>query len=154
MSSSALKVGIDILHIKAAFLYEHHEMIEKIAYLKGHFIVNGVFCGYDGLSGFLADLFKYLVNALIEQVIGIGTFFGMLVSVGDGSKNIVQHACAAYREPAVIKGVFKAGEGTVVAGRTALLYMDKEGISFTVCGDAVHPLHMAAGLSLKPKRLP
>ena len=129
-------------------------MIEQIAYLKGHFIINSVLCGYDGLSGLLADFFEDLVNALIEQIIGIRAFLGMLVSVGDGSKNIVQHACAAYREPAVIKGVFKAGEGTVVAGRAALLYMDKKGISVTVCGDAVHPLHMAAGLSLKPKRLP
>ena len=73
-------------------------MIKEIRYLILDLLRIRVLGGNDDLCRFLAQFLKDLVQTLIEQVIGVGTFLWVFLPVADNVKYILKHPQKADEE--------------------------------------------------------
>ena len=81
----------NIIPGKALFRHQYHHMIQVIGDLIDGLHRIRVLGRDHDLGIFLTELFKYLIKSLAEQVIGIGTFLGVLAPVHDRLVDVLQH---------------------------------------------------------------
>ena len=64
---SLIKYLLDVKPLKTLICGEHHNVVKQVVYLVRKLIVIAVFSSYNGFGSFFADLFAYLIDALIKR---------------------------------------------------------------------------------------
>ena len=137
----------DVRHGDAHMDHEDHDVIHEVRDL-----IDGLFLviplgGDDDFGVLLTDLLQDLVDALLEEIGGVGTFRTALVAA---DQQVIE---ALDRELmtglALEDRVFEAGVGAEVAGRAVLFDDDDQRILVTVGRDGDDVLIVVAGRDQK-----
>ncbi|MNG19355.1 hypothetical protein D3C84_1035080 [compost metagenome] len=88
---TAIQLAHDIVQRKIPLPQQHEQMIDQIADFQTKLIIIAVLGGNDGFGGLFANFFQNLIDALLEQVRGIGTFRAFLVTLLDNLLQFTKH---------------------------------------------------------------
>ena len=129
---------LDFLQSDALLGHEHHHMVGKVRNFIDGFSPILRFGGDDDLGAFLAHLFQNLVQALLEQVSGVGAlgqvpFPAFQQSVEALIGKFLPGSTLKYR-------VVEAADFPGVAGGAVGLHLDYESVLVAVGGDGYNVL--------------
>ena len=123
----------DVLQGDAQLQHQHHDMVGQVADLvDGLGLVLGL-AGDDDLGGLLAHLLQNLVQALLEEVRGVGPLLGVGLAAGQHLHQGVQGEGVVLL--ALPQGVVEAGLRAGMAGRAVLVDPHHQGVVVAVGGD-------------------
>ena len=131
-------------------------MVEVIGDLVDDLVLARILGGDDDLGILFAQLFEHFIHAFVKEVVGIGTFFGIVPAVDDGlivlTQNIAGRCGAAGIHPGFCHLVEEAGVAACVAGGADLDDTSQQCIHVAVAVERADILEMSAGLTLDPER--
>ena len=132
-------------------------MVEVIGDLVDDLVLARVLGRDDDLGILFAQLFEHFIHALVKEVVGIGTFFGIVPAVDDRlivlAQDIAGSCRAAGAHPGFCHPVEETGVAACVAGGADLDDTGKQCIHVAVAAEGADILEMSAGLTLDPERL-
>ena len=134
------------------FCHKYHAVIQEITDLIFDLIGVRILGGDDDLRCFLSQFFQDLVNSLIEQVIGVGSFLGMHLAVLDDCENFLEDLkrIVCFFIFLLRDLVKETAPCARMAGNADLIDLCEDGVKVAIRGQAPNKLEMSAGLSLEP----
>ena len=120
------------------------DLVDRLLFVLG-------LAGDDDFGGLLADLLQDLIQALVEEVGGVGAFLGGVLAALEHVHEALQGEGAVL--VALENGVVEAGLRAGVTGGAVLVHADHQGVVVAVGGDVDDVLGVAGRLALAPEFL-
>ncbi len=115
------------------FDHEDHSVVQKIRNLVFDFFFVRVLGSNDDLCALFANFFEDLVNALVEEIVGVGSFLRMKFAVGDDIIYILEYMKRIGVVGFLLNQRFEeTASAAGMAGRSDLIYFCKNRVVVTI----------------------